>query len=133
MSKEHVVEDVPAAHNDRQLVKLSWSHMGNELAIVDVYGRISIYSVQFMPLINRLALTRRCTSDQEDNMGAVIGLTWLHNDKPVGTVGSVSSCDELTCRSLSFTGRCIKLQMAGALNLFRKDFWGLAISTRSLL
>ena len=86
MSKEHLVEDVSVTHSDHQLVHLIWSHMGNELAIVDVYGRISVWSAQFMPVINRLALMRRCISDPEDNMSAVIGIMWLHNDRPVGSV-----------------------------------------------
>lgn len=86
MSKEHLVEDVSATHNDHQLIDLTWSHMGNELAIIDVYGRISIYSAQYMPSINRLALMRRCISDPEDNMSAAIGIMWLHNDRNVGYV-----------------------------------------------
>lgn len=82
MSREHLIED--ATHHDRELVHLSWSHMGNELAIVDICGRISIYFVLQLPSINRLAVTRRCVSDPEDNLSAVIGLMWLHNDRPVG-------------------------------------------------
>ena len=86
MSKEHLVEDVSATHNDHQLIHLVWSHMGNELAIVDVYGRISVWCAQFMPVLNRLALLRRCVSDPEDNLSAVIGIMWLHNDRPVGSI-----------------------------------------------
>lgn len=84
MSRENSIED--AAHHERELIHLSWSHMGNELAIVDIFGRISIYLVLQLPSINRLAITRRCVSDTEDNLSAVIGLFWLHNDRSVGSL-----------------------------------------------
>ena len=81
MSKEHLVDGVTAAHSEHQLVHLSWSHHGNELAIVDVFGQISIYS-GFIA-INRLNLYRRAVYDPEDHLGAIIGLTWLHLDRQV--------------------------------------------------
>ena len=67
--------------------------MGNELAVVDIYGRISVWCAQFMPVINRLALMRRCISDPEDNLSAVIGIMWLHNDRPVRSIDVNSLID----------------------------------------
>ena len=81
MSKEHLVDGVAAAHSEHQLVHLSWSHHGNELAIVDVFGQICIYS-GFIA-INRLNLYKRCVLDPEDHLNAIIGLTWLHLDRQV--------------------------------------------------
>ena len=81
LSKEHLVDGVATAHNEHQLVHLSWSHHGNDLAIVDAFGQISIYSV--LIAINRLILWRRCDLDPEDHLNAVIGLAWLHLDRPV--------------------------------------------------
>ena len=81
LSKEHLIDGVATAHSEHQLVHLSWSHHGNELAIVDAFGQISIYSVYIA--INRLSLYRRCVLDPEDHLSAVIGLTWLHLDRPV--------------------------------------------------
>lgn len=80
MSKEHLVDGVATAHSEHQLVHLSWSHHGNELAIVDAFGQISIYSLFIA--INRLSLYRRCGLDPEDHLSAVVGLTWLHLDRP---------------------------------------------------
>lgn len=88
MSKEYPIDGVATVHSGHQLVHLSWSHYGNELAIVNVFGQISIYSVFIA--INRLSLYRRCVSDLEDHLSAVIGMTWLHLDK---TVWLPSSCN----------------------------------------
>ena len=87
MSKEHLVDGVATAHSEHQILHLSWSHYGNELAIVDAFGQISIYNVFIA--INRLSLYRRCAPDPEDHLSAVIGLTWLHLDRPV--------CSPLNC------------------------------------
>ena len=81
MSKEHLVDGVATVHSEHQIVHLSWSHYGNELAIVDAFGQISIYSIFIA--INRLSVYRRCVLDPEDHLNAVIGLTWLHLDKIV--------------------------------------------------
>lgn len=68
-------------HGNIDLVHLSWSHTGNELAIVDRLGRISIYTLSVA--INRFNISRRCNVDSEDDLGAVVGMTWLYADKPV--------------------------------------------------
>ena len=81
LSKEHLVDGVAALHSEHQLVHLSWSHHGNELAIVDAFGQISIYSVYVA--INRLSLYRRTVPDPEDHLSAIIGMTWLHLDRTV--------------------------------------------------
>lgn len=93
MSNEYFIDDLPQVHNEHQVVHLSWSHAGTEIAIVDVFGQISIYNV-FLA-INRLTAMRRCTLDQ-DNLSAVIGLMWVYSDRwvrledPVCTVPCVS-------------------------------------------
>lgn len=81
LSKEHSIDGVVNAHSEHQIVHLSWSHHGNDLAIVDAFGQISIYSVFIA--INRLSLYRRCLLDPGDHLSAVVGLTWLHLDRPV--------------------------------------------------
>lgn len=96
MSKEYPVDGVVTAHSGHQLVHLSWSHHGNELAIIDAFGQISIYSVFIA--INRLSLYRRCVPDPEDHLSAVIGMTWLHLDRIVWlpsicNVGPMKSVD----------------------------------------
>lgn len=81
MSKERLIDGVTTAHSEHQLVHLSWSHYGNELAIVDGYGQISIYSI--IIAINRLSLHQRHVLDPEDHLNTVVGLTWLHLDRIV--------------------------------------------------
>lgn len=79
MSKEYFVDDVSSVHNEHQIVHLSWSHTGNELAVIDAFGQISVYNV--LLAINRLNTMRRCTVDPEDNLCAVIGIMWLYSDR----------------------------------------------------
>lgn len=81
LSKENVVDDISRWHGQIDLVHLSWSHTGNELAIVDRLGRTSIFGVYVA--INRINVSRRCTVDPEDDLGAVVGLMWLHAEKIV--------------------------------------------------
>ena len=71
--------DVSNVHNEHQIVHISWSHTGNELAVIDLFGQISIYNV-FLA-INRLTAMRRCALDPEDNMSAVIGMMWVYSDR----------------------------------------------------
>ena len=68
-------------HSDHRIVHLSWNHTANELAIVDIFGQISIYVV--LIVINRIHCARRCVVDPEDNLNAVVGLTWLNTDRMV--------------------------------------------------
>ena len=77
----HTAETVSTMHSDHQLVHLCWNHSGMELAIVDVFGRISIFMIT--SALNRIAAIRRCVLDPEDNTSAVIGLMWLHTEKSV--------------------------------------------------
>jgi uncharacterized membrane protein YhfC len=79
LSKEYYIEGVSTVHNDHPLVNICWGHSGAELAIVDVYGQISIYNV-FLA-INRLNFVKRFTLDPEDNLSAVIGLMWVYSDR----------------------------------------------------
>lgn len=68
-------------HGDQQLAHLSWNHTGYDLAVVDVLGQISIFTL--VTALNRLSLVRRCAVDPEDNLNAVIGLNWLNSERMV--------------------------------------------------
>ena len=67
-------------HGQTDLTHLSWDHTSNLLAIVDACGRISICLVYVA--INRMSVLRRCTIDAEDDLGSIVGLIWLHIDRP---------------------------------------------------
>ena len=81
LSAVHTVEAVSAMHSDHQLVHLCWNHSGAELAITDIFGRISVFVIA--NALNRIAAVRRCVVDPEDNLSAVVGLMWLHTAKSV--------------------------------------------------
>ena len=85
--------DVSNVHNEHQIVHIAWSHTGNELAVIDVFGQISIYNV-FLA-INRLTVMRRCALDPEDNMSAVIGMMWVYSDRWVGSLSLSTRCYDI--------------------------------------
>lgn len=84
MSGDYPVDRISSVHEPQQLVHLSWNHTGSELVVVDVFGRISILSI--LIAMNRFAVSRSCILDQEDDMGAVVGLSWLNIDRPVASL-----------------------------------------------
>lgn len=79
LSKENYIDGVSTVHNQHPIVHLCWGHTGTELAIVDVFGQISIYNVYLA--INRLNFVKRYASDPEDNLSAVVGLMWVYTDR----------------------------------------------------
>lgn len=81
LSEDYSEEEVSTVHSDHQIVHLSWNTVGTDIAIVDVFGQISIFTVQ-IPL-NRIRVSRKCVMDPEDNLSAVVGLKWLNTDRVV--------------------------------------------------
>lgn len=80
LSEDYLDEQVSTVHSDHQIVHLSWNPTGNDIAIVDVFGQISIFMVQ-IPL-NRIHVSRKCVIDP-DNLSAVVSLKWLNTDRVV--------------------------------------------------
>ncbi|KAI9840028.1 MAG: hypothetical protein M1819_000220 [Sarea resinae] len=62
-----------------QISHLMWNHNGTDLAVVDVYGRISVYSVYVA--INRISVSRHSSAEQMDDLNAVTGMSWLSPDR----------------------------------------------------
>ena len=85
LSQGYPTPQVSRVHGGLQLCHLSWNHSGTDLAIVDVLGRISVFT--FMTALNRLGATRENISDQEDDLGAVVGLIWLNSGRMVALIG----------------------------------------------
>lgn len=81
LSENYLEEEVSTVHSDHQIVHLSWNPIGNDIAIVDVFGQISIFSI-VIPL-NRIYVSRKCAIDPEDHLSAVVGLKWLNTDRVV--------------------------------------------------
>lgn len=80
LSKQYQMHDIQSAHGDTDLVHLSWSHSGFEVAVVDVVGRTSIHMI--LLAMNRLTCTRRCIQDPEDDLSSPVALMWLYTDNP---------------------------------------------------
>ena len=75
------MEQVANVHGGQQLLYLSWNHTGYELAVTDALGRISIF--QMHVALNKLILKRSVKMDPEDDLGVVVGMTWLAHERPV--------------------------------------------------
>ncbi|KAL8968144.1 MAG: hypothetical protein Q9183_002599 [Haloplaca sp. 2 TL-2023] len=75
---------ITATHAGQVLKHLSWNHSGTELAVSDVVGNTSVYSV--LVAVNRCSVSKRCVLEAEDNLSAVVGLAWLHQDRSVSTI-----------------------------------------------
>ncbi|KAF2182172.1 hypothetical protein K469DRAFT_669982 [Zopfia rhizophila CBS 207.26] len=67
--------DIPHRHGGLPLVHISWSHLGNDLAVMDAAGRVLIFSCAMV--LDRMATTRAHVVDPEHEMDAVVGMHWL--------------------------------------------------------
>lgn len=75
ISVDYPVEQLSAAVDKHRIVHLSWNPPGSDLAVVDIYGRIFIFTLTIA--MNRITMTRRPPVDSEDDLNALVGLTWL--------------------------------------------------------
>lgn len=78
LSKQYPLHDIRATHGAIDLVHLSWSHLGNELAVIDVLGRISVHMMVLA--LNRMTCVKRCNQDPEDDLSSAVGFMWLHSE-----------------------------------------------------
>jgi len=81
LSKEYAVDQVSATHRNQPLTHVQWSHTGQELAVLDSAGKISILNVAMA--MNNLHLSRPAETDQEDDLAEVAGLQWLTYERNV--------------------------------------------------
>ena len=87
LSADHPVEQVSATVDKHRLAHVSWNPSGSDLAVIDIFGRISIFTIVIA--MNRLTITRRSVADSEDDLNAVVGITWL---KPQDRMVSCRFC-----------------------------------------
>lgn len=57
------------------LVHLSWSHLGNDLAVMDEAGRVMVFSCAMA--LDRLHFVRSDLVHPESEVDAVVGMHWL--------------------------------------------------------
>jgi mediator of RNA polymerase II transcription subunit 16 len=67
--------DVPDRPTYFPYVHLSWSHLGNDLAVVDAVGHVMIFSSAMA--LDRMLFMRSDSPQPETEMDAVVGMQWL--------------------------------------------------------
>ena len=80
LSPAYNISGVSAAHNNVKLQHVTWSSHGADLAVMDVLGRVSFYTVYIA--INALSLVTVCAVDYDDDLSALVGFWWLPPDRP---------------------------------------------------
>lgn len=78
---EPVQIDTAPVHLHQEIVHISWSQSGTELAVVDAAGRITVYKTSIA--LNRLEGVGKFVPDQSDTSAAFVGLEWLCPNRPV--------------------------------------------------
>lgn len=74
LSDAYPITRVTAVHENTPLQHVTWSSHGAELAVVDITGRVSFYTVYLV--VNQLTLTG-VMNVAEGDMGAIVGFWWL--------------------------------------------------------
>ncbi|KAF1984807.1 hypothetical protein K402DRAFT_395496 [Aulographum hederae CBS 113979] len=67
---------LPIFPNEPHIRHVSWSPMGNDLAVVDSSGRITIHA-SHMATVEKMVMIKDFSSDLNDEMNSVVGLYWL--------------------------------------------------------
>lgn len=81
LSEEYNGDAVSIPHSEHEIVNLSWNHTGNDLAVFDICGQISVFTIVLA--LNRFMVLRRSVTDPEDHLGAVVGYMWLNLERMV--------------------------------------------------
>lgn len=74
LGKDTLLE-IPHGHDDFQYVHVSWSHLGNDLAVMNAAGHVLIFSCAMA--LDRMTFMRADLIQPEAEMDAVVGLHWL--------------------------------------------------------
>ncbi|KAK9242922.1 mediator complex, subunit Med16 [Lipomyces tetrasporus] len=81
IAKPQLLEDVNRIHGNAQIVHLSWSFFGVELACIDANGRVSIFFHN--GLLNHLTCVYQSPSSVDGIAAGIVGFRWLNMNKPV--------------------------------------------------
>lgn len=66
---------VPQGRDEFPFVHLSWSHLGNDLAVMDAVGRVMIFSCNMC--LDRMTHIRTEVAQPEAEVDGVVGMHWL--------------------------------------------------------
>ncbi|KAF2131642.1 hypothetical protein P153DRAFT_429890 [Dothidotthia symphoricarpi CBS 119687] len=67
--------EIPEGRDDYQFVHLYWSHLGNDLAVMDAAGRVMIFSCAMA--LDRMQFIRTELAQSESEVDGVVGMHWL--------------------------------------------------------
>jgi mediator of RNA polymerase II transcription subunit 16 len=67
--------EVPPNREQYPFAHLSWSHLGNDLAVMDTAGRVMIFSCAMA--LDRMHFVRAESAHPEAEVDAVVGMHWL--------------------------------------------------------
>jgi mediator of RNA polymerase II transcription subunit 16 len=84
--------ELPHGRDVFQLSHLSWSHLGNDLAVIDEAGRVMIFSC--IMALDRMHFERTEIAHPESEVDAVVGMHWLAILPYGQKVGPVPSLEE---------------------------------------
>jgi mediator of RNA polymerase II transcription subunit 16 len=73
--RKDVPLELPQGRDVFPLAHLSWSHLGNDLAVMDEAGRVMIFSCAMA--LDRMHLMRAEIAHPESEIDAVVGMHWL--------------------------------------------------------
>ncbi|MCJ1312877.1 mediator complex subunit [Agyrium rufum] len=78
-------EQLSRIYRGRALAHVSWNPWGLEFVVADVYGRLAVGTNMFLgkPALNRISMVKVWMNEPEDSLNAVVGMTWLHADRPI--------------------------------------------------
>ena len=80
LSPAYPITGVTQMHEGQKLQHVTWSSHGADLAVVDVLGRLSFYTVNLA--INALSLVTVVPPDHDDDLNALVGFWWLPAERP---------------------------------------------------
>lgn len=81
LSEEHHQNQIAQLHAGQQMIHLCWNELGTDLAVLDVSGRISIFSIS--TALNNIAVNRQTVLDQPDDGAQIIGMMWMNSNRAV--------------------------------------------------
>ncbi|KAF2833269.1 hypothetical protein CC86DRAFT_365215, partial [Ophiobolus disseminans] len=73
--REDVPLQVPRGRDEFPFVHLSWSHLGNDLAVMDAAGRVMVFSCAMA--LDRMTFIRADLAHPEAEVDGVVGMHWL--------------------------------------------------------
>jgi hypothetical protein len=127
---EFPVSQVSPNDDGQQIVHLSWNPSGSELAVVDMLGRLSIFTIYIA--VNRLNQSRSSIVDQEDDLGAIVGMSWLNVERMVLASAKDGIFNTYTLCSFRFIDQSSRTVTANS-NIRQLTTRHLALSTQFLL